>query len=137
MFRVVFPPIIRSVYNCIYSIWYLSHRYCYLPLSWKSWNRFECAVGGVTNKLTTMFMVILFTVFSTSCFGRYCCHLQGDVIITRTKRYKYGHMCRVYSIATKIIIISVEIIYKYKHRLKCVGNKILGVKFVYFGFASP
>jgi hypothetical protein len=33
--------------NCIYSIWYLSHRYCYLPLSWKSWNRFECAVGGV------------------------------------------------------------------------------------------
>jgi hypothetical protein len=26
----------------------LSHRYCYLPLSWwKSWNWFECAVGGV------------------------------------------------------------------------------------------
>jgi hypothetical protein len=24
--------------NCIYSIWYLSHRYCYLPLSWKSWD---------------------------------------------------------------------------------------------------
>jgi hypothetical protein len=22
------------------------HRYCYLPLSWKSWNWFECAVGG-------------------------------------------------------------------------------------------
>jgi hypothetical protein len=38
---VVLPPIIRSAYNCIYSIWYLSHRYCYLPLSWKSWNRFE------------------------------------------------------------------------------------------------
>jgi hypothetical protein len=47
MFRVVLSPIIRSAYNCIYSIWYLSHRYCYLPLSWKSWNRFECAVGGV------------------------------------------------------------------------------------------
>jgi hypothetical protein len=31
-----------GAYNCIYSIWYLSHRYCYLPLSWKSWNRFEC-----------------------------------------------------------------------------------------------
>jgi len=30
MFRVVPPPIIRSAYNCIYSIWYLSHRYCYL-----------------------------------------------------------------------------------------------------------
>jgi hypothetical protein len=41
MFRVVLPPIIRSAYNCIYSIWYLSQLYCYLPLSWKSWNRFE------------------------------------------------------------------------------------------------
>jgi hypothetical protein len=41
------PPIIRCAYNCIDSIWYLSHRYCYLPLSWKSWNRFECVVGGV------------------------------------------------------------------------------------------
>jgi len=32
MFRVVPPPIIRRGNNCIYSIWYLSHRYCYLPL---------------------------------------------------------------------------------------------------------
>jgi hypothetical protein len=47
MFRVVLPPIIRSAYTCIYSIWYLSHCYCYLPLSWKSWNWFECAVGGI------------------------------------------------------------------------------------------
>jgi hypothetical protein len=47
IFRVVLPPIISSAYICIYSIWYLSHRYCYLPLSWKSWNRFECAVGGL------------------------------------------------------------------------------------------
>jgi hypothetical protein len=46
MLQVVLPPIIRSACNCIYSIWYLSHRYCFLPLSWKSWNRFECAVGG-------------------------------------------------------------------------------------------
>jgi hypothetical protein len=44
MFQVVPSPIIRSAYDCIYSIWYLSHRYCYLPLSWKSWNRFECTV---------------------------------------------------------------------------------------------
>jgi hypothetical protein len=28
MFRVLPPPIIRSAKNCIYSIWYLSHRYC-------------------------------------------------------------------------------------------------------------
>jgi len=44
MFRVVPPPIITSANNCVYSIWYLSHRFCYLPLSWKSWNWFECAV---------------------------------------------------------------------------------------------
>jgi len=31
-FRVVPPPIIWSAYDCIYSIWYLSDRYCYLPL---------------------------------------------------------------------------------------------------------
>jgi len=32
IFRVLLPPIMRSAYNCIYSIWYLSHRYCYLLL---------------------------------------------------------------------------------------------------------
>jgi hypothetical protein len=32
MFRVVPSPIIRSANNCIYNIWYLSDRYCYLPL---------------------------------------------------------------------------------------------------------
>ena len=47
MFRVVPSPTIRSANNCIYSIWYLSHRYCYLPLSWKSWNWSECTVGSV------------------------------------------------------------------------------------------
>jgi len=49
MFREVLSPIFRNANNCIYSIWYLSHRKCYLPLSWKSWNRCECAVGGVCN----------------------------------------------------------------------------------------
>ena len=32
MFREVPPPIIRSANNFIYSIWYLSDRYCCLPL---------------------------------------------------------------------------------------------------------
>jgi len=32
MFRVVPPPIVRSTNSCIYSIWYLSDRYCYLLL---------------------------------------------------------------------------------------------------------
>jgi len=43
MFRVVSAPIIRSTHNCIYSIWYLSNRYCYLSLSWKSRDLFEGA----------------------------------------------------------------------------------------------
>ena len=38
MFRLVSPLIIKSTHNCIYSIWYLLKRYCYLPLWWKSWN---------------------------------------------------------------------------------------------------
>ena len=45
MFRVVLPSIIRSTNNCISNIWYLSQLYCYLPLSWKSWNRSECGVN--------------------------------------------------------------------------------------------
>jgi len=44
MFRVVPSPNIRSANNCIYSIWYLSNRYCYLPLSWKSWKDSSNAV---------------------------------------------------------------------------------------------
>jgi hypothetical protein len=47
MFRVVPSPITRSANNSIFGICYLSHRYCILPLSWKSWNRFEFAVDGV------------------------------------------------------------------------------------------
>jgi hypothetical protein len=52
MFRMVPSPIIRSANNCNYSIWYLSHRYCYLPLSWfecavhnQSWNWFDCPIA--------------------------------------------------------------------------------------------
>jgi len=41
MFRVVPPPTIKGACKYIYSIWYLSHRYCYLPL-----------VAGSSNGLT-------------------------------------------------------------------------------------
>jgi hypothetical protein len=51
-------PIIRSANNCIYSIWYLSRRYCYLPLSWKSWNWFECPVGGIRHSQDTQIILI-------------------------------------------------------------------------------
>jgi len=32
MLWVVTPPIIRSAYNCNYSIWHWLNSYCYLPL---------------------------------------------------------------------------------------------------------
>jgi hypothetical protein len=54
--------------NCIYSIWYLSHRYCYLPLSWKSWNRFECAVGGVRYPQHNLCIFIVMTMYSLCMF---------------------------------------------------------------------
>ena len=50
--RVVPPPIIRSANICIYSIWYLSHRYCYLLLSCKSWNNSTTIVAGSSNGVT-------------------------------------------------------------------------------------
>jgi len=40
MFRVVPPPVIRSANNCIYSIWYVLHRYCYLPLYVRRQNKY-------------------------------------------------------------------------------------------------
>jgi hypothetical protein len=49
VFQVVLSPIIRRANNCIYSIWYLSHRYYYLPLSWKCWNWFELCVAYATH----------------------------------------------------------------------------------------
>jgi len=43
MFRAVPPPIIRSKYNCNYSIWHGSNRFCNLLLSRRSWNSKECS----------------------------------------------------------------------------------------------
>jgi hypothetical protein len=80
MFRVAPPTIIRSANNCIYNIWYLSHSYCYLPLSWKIWNRFECAVGGLrhpqhtqtSSNSSTMAADSSNGVTNTGCY-RYSC----------------------------------------------------------------
>jgi hypothetical protein len=87
MFRVVLPPIIRSAYNCICSIWYLSqHRYCYLPLSWKSWNRFQCAVGGVRQGvLRTVFNRYYSLAYRKLLRHRrnpYCKHVQSCLYVS-------------------------------------------------------
>jgi len=82
MFRVVTRPIIKSIYNCIYSIWYLSHRYCYLLLSWRSWNRFECAVGGVRHPQHTQTSSNSSTIAEGSSNG-----------VTNTRCCRYSCMC--------------------------------------------
>ena len=46
MFWVVIPPIIRSTYNCNYSIWHWSNRLRYLPLSWSGSNCSMTAEGS-------------------------------------------------------------------------------------------
>jgi hypothetical protein len=65
MFRVGPPPIIRSANNCIYSIWYLSHHYCYLPLAAGSSN-------GVTNARCPTRCNVTQSILSgncSTCFG--------------------------------------------------------------------
>jgi len=70
MLRVVPSPIIRSTNNSIYSIWYLSHHYCYLPLLWKSWNWFECAVGGVRHPQHEVCLNSFYTLYHCGeCHG--------------------------------------------------------------------
>ena len=108
IFRVVLPPIIRSAYNCIYSIWYLSHRYCYLPLSWKSWNRFECSVGGVRHPQHTQTSSDSSTIATGSSNGvtntrccRYSCIAPDDVWKHHPKHVEQfrgiNNMCNVAS----------------------------------------
>ena len=57
VFPVVSPPIVRSTYKCIYSIWYLSNCCCYLSLSWKSWKSWSSnsstITAGSSNGLTS------------------------------------------------------------------------------------
>jgi hypothetical protein len=47
----------------------LSHLYCYLPLSWKSWNWFECAVGGLRHPQHTQTASNFFTIAADSSNG--------------------------------------------------------------------
>jgi hypothetical protein len=39
----------ESIQLYLQHLVFVTHRYCYLSLSWKSWNWFECAVTCVTN----------------------------------------------------------------------------------------
>jgi hypothetical protein len=79
MFWVVPPPIIRSVNNCIYSVWYLSHRSCCLSLSWKSWNWYECVVHGIRHPQHTQTSSNSSTIATDSSNG-----------VTNTRRCRYS-----------------------------------------------
>ena len=76
MFLVVPPPIIRSAYNCIYSIWYLPHHYCHLSLLWRSWKKVPTPpTSGICHTVTaiccfhrgagTKFQLLQHLVFAT------------------------------------------------------------------------
>jgi hypothetical protein len=91
VFRMVPPHTISSAYNCIYSIWYLSDRYCYLPLSWKSWNSWNIlTMHGPINvkppKILTTTMAV-FGKFYTVVFQRvatcnvYCTTSAAGVLL--------------------------------------------------------
>jgi hypothetical protein len=106
MFRVVLSPIISSAYNCFYSIWYLSHRYCYLPLSWRSWNRSECAVGGEChisftwkfhienpkrcNSVSTFYFLF---IWSSTCFVQHTAHYQEPETALAASGFAYVEGC--------------------------------------------
>ena len=64
MFRADPPPIIRSTQSCIYIIWYVSKRYCYLPLSWKRWNCVLCIllviIWNILFWMYTLYMIVHF-----------------------------------------------------------------------------
>ena len=80
MFRVLPPLIIWSANNCIYSIWYLSHRYCYMPLSWKSWK----SVATLHSILRVYLGIALHVsgVTSTHHLERKLLYLQHLVFVT-------------------------------------------------------
>jgi hypothetical protein len=75
----------------------LSHRYCYLPLSWKSWNWFECAVSGVRHPQHTHFLQAARLVESRAALlskSVLLWHGMGDVYICIKKKlspYRAGN----------------------------------------------
>jgi hypothetical protein len=98
MFRVVLPPIVRSAYYCIYSIWYLSHRYCFLPLSWKSWNWFEWAVGGANTRCCRYSCLRSWWWVMVDCVWNVMAHAQKpDFVFRRNGRVDLNRRGRYFN----------------------------------------
>jgi hypothetical protein len=67
----------------------LSHLYCYLPLSWKSWNRYECAVGDVGHPQNTQ------TTFGDKYYLNFnlkSINIVMTVVFTSATRYGYCYI---------------------------------------------
>ena len=58
-----------------------------------------CHINSQQNALQRP-LCISFIKFSSTCFGRYCDHLQGDTV-TAIQRYKCDQLCRCHSITIK------------------------------------
>jgi len=91
MFRVVPPPIIRSAYNSIHSIWYLSLRHCYLPLSWRSWNLLVCCAQHTQSSTLKHKMFCLFT---TKCISLLYIHFSN--VLEKLDNIDIGLQFRAY-----------------------------------------
>jgi hypothetical protein len=65
LFRVVPLPIIRSANNCICSIWYLSHRYCHLPLY-----KINCVTLHLVGYISEQLMALSHTKIQDSKYGK-------------------------------------------------------------------
>jgi hypothetical protein len=136
MFRVVLSPTIRSANNCIYNIWYLSHCYFCLSLSWNRWNWFECAVGGLRHPQHTQ-------TFSTS--STTAADSSNGVTNTRCCRYSFCapddgwcyHPKHVEEFPDKINCVTLHIFgyilleyLYYNSSMVCVLCLVLGVYFM-------
>jgi hypothetical protein len=89
-------PIIRSTHNCIYRIWYLSNRYRYLPLSWKSWNWLHPSSGA---------HITVFTVSGTCQTVTTTCRYRGRVGSACTHHQEHTQLYLQYLVLVKPLLL--------------------------------
>ena len=115
MFRVVPSPNIRSANNCIYSILYLSHRYCHLPYESNDTNRIPSGLGWVPrirtfvriilnshiyrNGYTKLKIPVFITVLPSSCKISKIKTIMLPAVMTEHKTWECGfeHFPKVHS----------------------------------------
>jgi hypothetical protein len=103
----------------------LSQLYRYLKLTWKSWNWFECAVGGV------QFFSMICLFGSSTCFEKLCAHPQDEIsmitpeiVFIQLSSWGWTHSCskHVEDSNKRIIVKLCVTLVTYQNWLKCLGN---------------